>query len=408
MKKNLFDLNSFKFEIAITLKCGETLRFGSSAANPSFGPSDYFNGKAHVYLSPKELGSCKDIDVFIQRLCEGVFDDECPLFSTTCPFKDNKGTVHDPNMFIENVRNKVGSINNIAFIEVIGEAYHDDGRGGGFNSDNYYLQYYRYDMLTGRFEGIVYGEPRDVDYTVGELNICTTGCWIRHVRRPQDFLNCIEGLPNDDEVRVVGNTAVDVRRYDEVFAGNLVNSVTADGEWENRVIRPKWIKFGESEEEYEYDEETLKERIKRLEEERMENFYQKLWELVDSGITIEEYVSLLNSGIFEEDGIEINELFGDYEEDDEDGIEINDLFADREEDEVGADINELFEEIAYWYEWDGTYSYELPDDEDGVEINKLLADCEDDGEDGISLNAIFEALDIPTYEPLFKLGVPVI
>lgn len=401
---DFFDRNSFKFEIAITLKSGETLRF---AANNTFGSDSYFNGKARVNVSPKELGNCADTVDLIRLIRKGVYDGDRPLFTRGRRFRDAFGILRDPNIFLERINDKVWYMNDIDFIEVIGEARYDTGREIPM-FDYQYLQYYRYDMCSRRFEGIVYGEPRDTDHTAGELNICTKGCKIRRVSRPEDFLNVVEDLPNDDVVRSGYGTSVRKNNYlTELFGSPEDCEYACDenyGRWHSI--------FGEDEEEYDNGEELpeigISERIKRLEEEHMNRLNNAMWELVDSGITIEDYVSIAGC-IYEEEGIEINELFADCEEDEEDGAEINELFAEREEDNGdGMDLNELFEELADQYEWDGTYSYGLPDDEDGIEINELFSDCEDDDEDGISVNALFEALDIPTYEPIFKFGVPVI
>ena len=189
---------SFKFQIAITLRNGKRLSFTASGADTAYGVNDYFSGKAYVTVSPQELGTCEDTDSLIQCLCDGVYDETRPIFTFAEQFWDDNGYLRDPRAFIDTIEAEIASVSNIDYIEVTGEAAYDDIMP--LNPNNCCLQYYRYDMDSKRFEGIVYGDPKDIAYTTGELNIRTVGCKIRRVAAPEDFMNRIEDTDNDDYV----------------------------------------------------------------------------------------------------------------------------------------------------------------------------------------------------------------
>lgn len=364
MRNDFFRVGScFSFQIAIYLKSGKALRFTANGASPETGPNEYFDGKAYITLSPKELGTCEEMDSFIQCLCDGVCDGDRPIFTIAQPRRDAWGVLRDPRKFIDSIENEVWSMNDIDFIEVIGEADYDDGIGFG----KCCLQYYRYDMDSERFDGIVYGDPMDIKYSAGELNICTVGCKIRRAKNCSDFMNNIKYADNDDIVDetfdfdspadITGFNSIDLAPFgqfadfDDDEDGEDINELFAAAAQAEQYRPKRWFTqmFG-AVPVYEEEEQFTNARSPWWEQYTTDN-YGKYEEdnnmmfktFTEDNFTLDNDIMLDESGISDENGPELEELFKRFAyDDDEDGEDINELFEQYEEyDNYFDDIDEF-------------------------------------------------------------------
>lgn len=162
--------SSFIVSININLKNGDCVCFTGNGGTPECGRIDYFEGDAIINLSPKQMATAETVEDMIKILCEGVVDGEeylcydddgyesVKIFEKSMPVDvllygedfdyDNPETRSvDAYEFIEEIREKIKSMDDIASIEVCGEEI------------NYltYSQNYCYDTETREYTGHVVG-----------------------------------------------------------------------------------------------------------------------------------------------------------------------------------------------------------------------------------------------------------
>jgi hypothetical protein len=153
--------SSFILSIEIETKDNKNVSFYANGGSPESGRIDYFDYDAIVTVSPKQLGTAKDIDEFIKLLTDGVCDgneweeENVKIFEKSVPvpaltFDDNGNyTEHtvDAYDFIKDIKEKVVDVDNISKIKLFGEEM------------NYmcYSQKYEYDCKTKKYTGKVCG-----------------------------------------------------------------------------------------------------------------------------------------------------------------------------------------------------------------------------------------------------------
>lgn len=142
--------SSFVIGIDIGLKNGDTISFEDVSYCGEEPTGGYFEADISIYVSPKELGLAKSVDEMIRLLTEGIVDD----------ISDDGANVFEKPLpagwdddFIQNIRDKVQSMDDILYITITGEEH------------NYveYVRSYTYNLETGVYSGDVDGEPIECD-----------------------------------------------------------------------------------------------------------------------------------------------------------------------------------------------------------------------------------------------------
>ena len=168
--------SSFILTINIETKNGN-IDFYANGGSPECGRIDYFDNDAIVTVSPKQLGTAKDVEEFIKLLTDGVVDgadwyDVPPvkIFEKSEPVQavsydeDGEESYREVNAyeFIEQIKKKVFSMDDIIQIRITGEEM------------NYmcYNQEYEYNRETGKYTGYVRGCEFEKDgASGGEINM---------------------------------------------------------------------------------------------------------------------------------------------------------------------------------------------------------------------------------------------
>ena len=157
--------SSFVINIDIGLKSGDIISFDDISFCGEEPTGGYFDADISIYVSPKELGLAKSVDELIRLLTEGIVDDISDdgvrVFEKPLP----DGWTED---FIQNIRDKVKSMDDIVYITITGE------------EQNYveYIRSFTYNRETGVYSGYVDGEPIECDggnggdFFLNDLNEC--------------------------------------------------------------------------------------------------------------------------------------------------------------------------------------------------------------------------------------------
>lgn len=153
--------SSFILSIEIETKDNKNVSFYANGGSPESGRIDYFDYDAIVTVSPKQLGTAKDIDEFIKLLTDGICDgnewdeEKVKIFEKSMPIsvlsfdEDVECSEHtvDAYDFVKDIKEKVVSVDNISKVKLFGEEM------------NYmcYSQKYEYDCETKRYIGKIKG-----------------------------------------------------------------------------------------------------------------------------------------------------------------------------------------------------------------------------------------------------------
>lgn len=138
------------------------------------GTIDYFDYETLVTVSPKELGTAKTIDDLIKLLIDGVRDDdweERPKIFV--PENENHAYY-----FIQEIKENIASMDDIKSVTIRGD------------EENYedYLRSYTFDMQTGKYTGIQYGNEFEKNGSSGgNLSFDLSGCDIKYVDNKEEF-----------------------------------------------------------------------------------------------------------------------------------------------------------------------------------------------------------------------------
>ena len=174
--------SSFILSINFNLKNGKTVEFHGNGGTGETGRIDYFDSNAYVTVSPKELGTAKDVEEMIQRLTDGVVDDgweeQVKIFEKSNPVKDDCfGEEHDAYDFIKEIRDNIHSMDDIDNIVIEGNEY------------NYmeYLRKFEYDCVTKEYSGIVEGYDFEKDGSSGgDLNFDISDCEVEYLGQDEE------------------------------------------------------------------------------------------------------------------------------------------------------------------------------------------------------------------------------
>ena len=150
--------SSFIVSITFYLNSGGAVFFHGEGSDD--GPIDYFEGQAIVKVSPKQLGMAKDVDELIELLKEGVIDkdafEERPdikVFESHRVIENEMGEKNDPYDFIEEIRDRIKSMDKIKEIRISGNEINDEE----------YIREYIYNRVNGEYTCII-----DGDYGIGD------------------------------------------------------------------------------------------------------------------------------------------------------------------------------------------------------------------------------------------------
>ena len=170
--------SSFILTIDFNLKNGDCVEFRGNGGTGETGRIDYFDSDAIVKVSPKELGTAKNVEEMIQLLINGVVDtywwgdeQEIKIFEKSNPVPSEYGGEFDAYEFIEEIREKIKSMNDIESFVIEGNEY------------NYmnYLRKYCYNLETKEYTGEEQGYDFEKDGSSGgDLVFDTTGCDIEY------------------------------------------------------------------------------------------------------------------------------------------------------------------------------------------------------------------------------------
>lgn len=171
--------SSFVLTIDFYLKNGDYVGFSAKGGTGETGRVDYFDSDAVIKVSPKELGTAKDVEEMIQLLTDSVLDcygwgdeTEIKIFEKSNPIiSDCDGEEYDAYEFIEKIREKIKSMDDIESIVIEGNEY------------NYmnYLRKYRYDLETKEYTGEEFGVEFEKDGSSGgDLIFDTSDCKINY------------------------------------------------------------------------------------------------------------------------------------------------------------------------------------------------------------------------------------
>ncbi len=132
--------SSFVVTICISLKDGKEISFDAEGASSVDGPSDYFYSKPYLVTSPRQLGTCKDINEMIALLENGVFDGSRRVLKD---FIEDDCDEYGPQHFMSEIKEKIISMDDIESIAISAE---EEGLG-----NNEFSQSYIYDLESGEY-----------------------------------------------------------------------------------------------------------------------------------------------------------------------------------------------------------------------------------------------------------------
>ena len=169
--------SSFVLSISIETKDNDNINFFANGGTPESGRIDYFDEDAIVTVSPKQLGTAKDVEELITLLTEGVVDgcewDEnggVKIFEKSNPVSCFDYTNYNPESsdvvpealfdaydFVKEIREKVKTMDDITKIIISGD------------EENYmqYCQTYTYDRTNDKYTGRVIGYEFEKDGASG-------------------------------------------------------------------------------------------------------------------------------------------------------------------------------------------------------------------------------------------------
>ena len=156
--------SSFVLEICIDLVDGKSLLFSANGGSGETGIIDYFWSDATVNVSPKQLGSAKNVQELISLLKNGVYDgwvsegDKLFENKTIGGYKRR----HNPTYFITMIEEYVQSMDDISRIVISGN---EDGQGRG--GAPYYYRTFAYYPETGDYVCKIDGSDFEKDGSSG-------------------------------------------------------------------------------------------------------------------------------------------------------------------------------------------------------------------------------------------------
>lgn len=176
--------SSSSFILTINIHTKEdVLQFYANGGSPESGRIDYFDNDAIITVSPRQLGTAKDVEEFIKLLTDGVvdgaewyeepavkiFEHSNPIQVESYDFDDEDFDFDNPTMrevnaydFIEEIRSKIKSMDDIIKITISGE------------EDNYMLYYqtYEYNRPENKYTALIQGCEFEKDgASGGEINL---------------------------------------------------------------------------------------------------------------------------------------------------------------------------------------------------------------------------------------------
>ena len=159
--------SSFTLEIGFWLANGKVIRFEAQGGTAETGRVDYFDSEALVTVSPKQLGTSKNVEELIRLLTDGVLDETCnddgdyepkKIFKKSEPHTSKwKSGTYDAYDFIKQIREEIKSIDDIESVFITG------------NEDNYvnYNRSYYYNRITGEYSYSIEGTEFEKDGSSG-------------------------------------------------------------------------------------------------------------------------------------------------------------------------------------------------------------------------------------------------
>ena len=160
--------SSFVVEIDFELKNGETVSFCGNGATEETGVIDYFEGEAIIKVSPRELGTAENVEELISLLTDEVvtevFDEDSCDFVNKKIFECHRQIQsdcgmgsHDPYDFIEEIRSKIKTMDDIESVSISGNEY------------NYcdYLRTFTYKREADEYTCEIEGEEFEIDGSSG-------------------------------------------------------------------------------------------------------------------------------------------------------------------------------------------------------------------------------------------------
>ena len=176
--------SSFILNIELNLKNGDYITFRGNGGTGETGRIDYFDSDAIVRVSPKELGTAKDVEEMISLLINGVIDfnwwgdeQEVKIFEKSNPVMSEYGGEFDAYEFIEEIRQKINSMEDIESIVIEGNEY------------NYmnYLRSYTYNLESKKYTGQESGYEFEKDGSSGgDLTFDTSDCDIEYFDQDEE------------------------------------------------------------------------------------------------------------------------------------------------------------------------------------------------------------------------------
>ena len=145
--------SSFVFSIRFDLKSGK--HFGYEDDGGEDNLSDVFRGDAVITVSPKQLGTAKDVEELIGLLTNGVIDErigdgeDVPLGEKYCVKAFEKKNTK-ASRFLKKIKKEVASINDLKCVTIT-------GRERSFGGD-WYSRCYSYDLETEEYAGKQFGD----------------------------------------------------------------------------------------------------------------------------------------------------------------------------------------------------------------------------------------------------------
>ena len=153
--------SSFILLIKIEKTDGKIIEFKGNGGSPECGRIDYFDCDAKISVSPRQLGKAKDVEKMIKLLTDGVIDDtwdwQRKIFEAPASEEEFDEDIHGAYWFIEEIRENIKSMDEIAKIYIAGEEY------------NYvdYIRRFLYDRQKDEYTGIIIGEDFEKDGSSG-------------------------------------------------------------------------------------------------------------------------------------------------------------------------------------------------------------------------------------------------
>ena len=149
--------SSFTLEIRFDLKNGNKLVFEDTGGTAEGDRGEHFIYDAVANVSPKQLGTARDVDELIRLLTDGIIDyEETGEIPKRKIFEDTKSKAY---RFIKKLKKEVKSMDDIRLIKISGDE---------FNYGTNYTRIYMFDRDAKRYYGLRQGDDFvNVDGTRG-------------------------------------------------------------------------------------------------------------------------------------------------------------------------------------------------------------------------------------------------